>query len=85
MSVRFMMGVAIGAVGGYAVGRAIEARAHGVPLNVAFSRVGVSIMELSRQLHRASQASAGVARRVRAGAAAALDDSDVIDAEFQEA
>lgn len=36
-SIRFMLGAAVGAAAGYSVSRALEARAHGVPLRDAFS------------------------------------------------
>lgn len=52
MSIRFLLGVAVGAAGGYAAGRIIEARAHGVPLDVAFKNLGTSVMELRQRIDR---------------------------------
>lgn len=82
MSLRFMFGVAVGAVGGYAVGRVMEARAHGVPLDLAFKNLGVSVMELRKRLQAAQQTVSSGARRARAAVAPSFE-GDVIDAEYQ--
>lgn len=50
MSIKFLFGLALGAAGGYSVGRIMEARAHGVPLDVAFSNLTTSIKDLSQKL-----------------------------------
>lgn len=88
MSLRFMLGVAVGAVGGYAVGRVIEARAHGVPLDVAFSRLGVSVMELRKSLTDAKDAASRAVGRVRRAQPVSTQPSPSLDdasyAEFQE-
>jgi hypothetical protein len=86
MSLRFMLGVAVGAAGGYAVGRVMEARAHGVPLDLAFKHLGVSVMELRKRVLAANQAAADALRGVRRRApVAAPQMEDIIDAEWQDA
>lgn len=53
MSIKFLLGLGVGAVAGYSVGRVLEARAHGVPLDLAFSNLGTSMMDLKKQLDAA--------------------------------
>jgi len=42
-SIRFMLGLAAGAAGGYALSRVMEARAMGVPLDMAFGSANILV------------------------------------------
>jgi hypothetical protein len=59
MSIKFLLGVGVGALAGYSAGRILEARAHGVPLDVAFTNLGTSMMDLKKQLDAAAAKAKG--------------------------
>lgn len=57
MSIRFLAGLACGLGAGYCVGRIMEARAHGVPLDEAFKRTLTPIHTLALDIgHRGQEA-----------------------------
>ena len=52
MSPRFWIGAAGGAMAGYCVGRLLEARANGVPLDLAFKRLLEPVAKLRTQIEQ---------------------------------
>lgn len=55
MSLRFILGVAVGAAAGYTVGRLLEAKANGVPPDLAFKHLTTSVADLKRSMEAAQK------------------------------
>lgn len=78
MSLRFWLSVAGAAAGGFSAGRAIEARAAGVPLDLAFKHLGTPIAVLKASMKQLPMDVTPIAQAARSLGSVQPEDATVL-------